>query len=109
MLPFHGFCPLETLAPGIFPGPEVAGAVIHLFLVVVLATAIEGLLQVAVVNPLHLLAGAPVVVVLRRRLLVYGAKDGRNYDGYSGRNPFEYGNRRHGVTNIVNGVIEFER
>ena len=83
MLPFYGFCPLETLATGIFPGPKVTGAVVHFFLVVVLAAAIDGLLQVTIVDAFHLLASPAVVVMLWCGFLVYGAKDDGDGDGYN--------------------------
>ena len=68
-----------------------------LLFVVVFATAIECFLQIAVVDAFHLLACTAVVVVLRGRLLVHGAEGGGYDDSYKGRNPFEYGNRRHGT------------
>jgi hypothetical protein len=80
MLPLYRFGTFEAFATGIVSGLKIAGAVVYLLFVVVFATTIESLLQVAVVNPLHLLACTPVVVVLRRWLLIYGGKGKRKCD-----------------------------
>jgi hypothetical protein len=106
MLPFHGFGPLEALALGVFPGFKVAGAVVHFFLVVVLAAAVDGLLQVSVIDAFHLLASPSVVVVLGRELLVYSAKDCGNGDGCDRNYRFGYRNKGHNSLNVEKVVIK---
>ena len=64
MFPFDAFGALVTLAVRIFSRLVVAGAEVDLLFVEVAASAVEGLLEFAVVDAPHLLPGIAVVVVL---------------------------------------------
>ena len=85
VFPLDAFCTLETLAVRVFARFEIATAEVDILLVVISATAVECLLQFAVIYATHLLARVAVVVVLWGGSRVYARLGERREECSAGK------------------------